>query len=38
MCGKPIRRFYEFLSVVAKDEGEKKQLKHLISKDGKKDL
>lgn len=38
LCGKPSRRFYEFLSIVAKNESEKKELKYLIGKEGKKDL
>jgi len=36
--GRPSRRFYDFLSICAKDENEKKTLKHLISADGKKDM
>jgi hypothetical protein len=33
--GRPNRRFYELLSKTAKDEREKKELKHLLTKEGK---
>ena len=36
--GKPSRRFYETLGIAAKDEAEKQQIEHLLSKEGKEDL
>jgi sulfite reductase alpha subunit-like flavoprotein len=36
--GRPSRRFYEFLSINAKDEKEKAEIKHLMSKDGQQEL
>lgn len=36
--GKPSRRFYETLAIAAQDEGEKKRIEHLLSKEGKDDL
>jgi len=33
--GRPSRRFYEFLSLVAKDETEKQEIRHILSKEGK---
>eukprot|EP00008_Paramoeba_atlantica_P012592 CAMPEP_0201489504 /NCGR_PEP_ID=MMETSP0151_2-20130828/22837_1 /ASSEMBLY_ACC=CAM_ASM_000257 /TAXON_ID=200890 /ORGANISM="Paramoeba atlantica, Strain 621/1 / CCAP 1560/9" /LENGTH=1796 /DNA_ID=CAMNT_0047875119 /DNA_START=111 /DNA_END=5501 /DNA_ORIENTATION=- len=38
LFGKPKRRFYEMLSMVASDEGEKRELHHLITAEGKADL
>lgn len=36
--GKPSRRFYETLALAAKDENEKKEIEHLLTKEGKDDL
>jgi len=36
--GRPSRRFYEFLSINAKDEKEKAEIKHLMSKEGQQEL
>jgi hypothetical protein len=33
--GRPSRRFYEFLRLVATNEEEKKQITHILSKEGK---
>lgn len=36
--GRPGRKFYDALSMMAKDEKEKKELEHLMSKEGKNDF
>jgi len=36
--GKPGRRFYEFLGMVAEDQKEKTHLRHLLTKDGQADF
>lgn len=38
LFGRPTRRFYEFLMISAKDEKEKAELRHLLSKDGNAEL
>lgn len=36
--GKPSKRFYEFLGIIASDPSEKAQLKHMLTKEGESDL
>ena len=36
--GKPSKRFYEFLGIIAQDPSEKAQLKHMLTKEGEADL
>jgi pyruvate/2-oxoacid:ferredoxin oxidoreductase beta subunit/flavodoxin len=38
MFGKPSRRFYETLGIAATDDSERKEIEHLLSKEGKDDL